>query len=254
MGKINFARIKIDNFSMEEVKEKIIETIKKNKKFYIVTPNAAHIVLLQRDKEFYEIYKNAGLTLADGISIVWASRILGTPLKERVTGADLFREVCEIANRMGKSIFILGGVNESEKIAENKLEKMYPNMKVYSYSPPFGFESDSIESNKILNMINMSKADILFVCVGPPKSEKWFYKHLNVLNIKLICPFGAALDFFTGTKKRAPEWVQEIGLEWFWRLIQDPGRLWKRYLVGNVIFIFIVLKEIYKKVFLKCAS
>jgi N-acetylglucosaminyldiphosphoundecaprenol N-acetyl-beta-D-mannosaminyltransferase len=254
MNKINFAGIKIDNFSMVEVKEKITEIIEKEKKTYIVTPNAAHIVLLQKDKEFYEIYKNAELVLADGISIVWASKILGTTLKERVTGADLFREICEIANRMGKSIFILGGVNESEKIAENKLKKMYPDMKVYSYSPPFGFENDSMESNKILNMINIPEADILFVCVGAPKSEKWFYKHLNVLNIKLICSFGAALDFFAGTKKRAPEWVQNIGLEWFWRLVQDPERLWKRYLVGNIIFISIVLKEIFNKVFLKSTS
>jgi N-acetylglucosaminyldiphosphoundecaprenol N-acetyl-beta-D-mannosaminyltransferase len=251
MDKFTFAGIKIDNFSLTEVKEKIIEIIEKGKKSYIVTPNAAHIVLLQKDKEFYEVYKNATLVLADGISIVWTSRFLGTSLKERITGADLFGEICKIANKKGKSLFILGGTGGVEKIAENKLKMMYPNIEAFSYSPPFGFENDKKESSKIINMINMSNADIFFVCVGSPKSEKWIYKHLNILNIKVACPFGAALDFFAGIKKRAPKWMQNAGLEWFWRLIRDPRRLWKRYLIGNIIFIWIILKELFRKKFFK---
>lgn len=246
MNYFYFSGIKIDNISMIEAIEKIELILKNRSKGYIVTPNAFHIVMLQKDSDFRQTYKNASLVLADGFSIVFASRILGSPIVERCAGADIFGKICEIAWKKNKRIFILGGVNGSEKKAEKILKNMYPKIQVQTYSPPFGFVEDYSESERIIEMINRFKTDVLFVCVGPPKSEKWIYRNLENLNIILACPFGAALDFFTGAKKRAPKLLQKVGFEWLWRLILEPRRLWKRYLIGNTSFIILVLKEIFK--------
>lgn len=238
--------IKFDNLSSLETLEKIKYIINNGVKSYIVTGNAYHIIVLEKDNEFKEVYKNAALVLADGTSLVLVSKILLRPLKERVAGSDLFEEICKIAWQKSKRIFILGGTNNSEKIAISKLKKKYKNIIVSAHNPPFGFESDNLETKKIINMINDFNSDILFVCVGSPKSEKWIYKNFNSLDIILACPLGAALDFFAGTKKRAPKWIQEIGFEWLYRLMQEPRRLWKRYLIGNLIFSGIVIKEFFR--------
>jgi N-acetylglucosaminyldiphosphoundecaprenol N-acetyl-beta-D-mannosaminyltransferase len=251
MDSFIFLNIQIDNLNMSEVIDRVSAILKDKLKSYIVTPNASHIVMLQKDLDFREAYQHASLVLADGASLVLASKLLGCPLKERCTGADLFEKICKIAWENNKKVFILGGVNGSEKIAMKKLKRIYQGIQVLAYSPPFGFDKDSLKSGKIIDMINSFEADILFVCVGTPKSEKWIYRNLENLNIILACPFGAALDFFTGTKKRAPKWVQNIGCEWLWRLILEPKRLWRRYLIENAIFIWIVLKELFRKKFLK---
>jgi len=247
--KIELFGIEFDNLTIEEVKDFITNFIKNGQKGYIVTPNAYHMVLLKKDEEFKKAYKNAKVVLADGNAIIWTSKLLGLPLKAKCSGSDLFIEICKIAAHFNKNIFLLGGMNNSEKIAEQKLRNLFPNINIVSYSPPFGFENDEKEGKKIIGMINNYNIGILFICVGPPKSEKWIYKNIDKLKVSLVCCFGAALDFFAGTKKRAPVWMQKIGLEWFWRLIQEPKRLWKRYLIGNTIFIFLVIEELLKKIF-----
>ncbi|MEO0119384.1 MAG: WecB/TagA/CpsF family glycosyltransferase [candidate division WOR-3 bacterium] len=243
-----FGGIKIDNLNISEAVGKIREILKNEEKGYVVTPNADHIVKLQRDKEFKRAYESAFLVLPDGISLLVASKLLGTPLKGRCAGADLIERIFDIANDLGKSIFILGGTKGSEKIAMEKIKSFFPNVKVAAYSPPFGFEKNPKETSEIINKINSLKTDILIVCVGAPKSEKWLYNNFDKLNIKIAFSLGAALDYFAGTIKRAPKWMQKIGLEWFWRLIQEPKRLWKRYLIGNTIFVFLVLRELIRKI------
>lgn len=242
-SKFRFAGIEIDNLTIDEVLDRIKELVEKNKKSYIVAPNAAHIVLLQKDKEFKKAYEKAEMVLADGMSILFASYLLGVPLRAKCSGADLFPKICELLYNMNKKIFILGGVNGSEKIAEEKLKKMYPGIKVKTYSPPIGFENDEYETKRIIEMINDFSTDFLFLCTGAPKSEKWIYKNINRLNIKVAFHVGMALNFFAGVKKRAPRLIQKIGLEWFWRLVQEPKRLWRRYLIGNMVFIWLILKE-----------
>ncbi len=243
---ISFLGVEIDNLTKMEAIKKIRDFLHRKEKGYIVTPNASHMVELQNDKKFLESYKNALLIVPDGFSIVLASKLLGKPLKEKCSGADLFPEICKLASELGMRIFILGGRDGSEKIVEEKIREAFPGIVVSSFSPPFGFEKNEEIEKEIINLINDFKTDILFVCVGTPKSEKWIYKNFNHLNINLAFSLGSAPEFFTGVKRRAPKWMQKVGLEWLWRLIQEPGRLWKRYLIGNTIFIWLIIKELIK--------
>jgi N-acetylglucosaminyldiphosphoundecaprenol N-acetyl-beta-D-mannosaminyltransferase len=239
--------IKIDNFSKQEVIQKIEELLKEDEKGYVVTPNAAHFVDLEKDAEFRIAYTNAKLILPDGMSIVWASKILKCPIKERCTGSDLFYEVCAIAEKLHQGVFLLGGTDGSEVLAADKLKIMLPMLNVNHYSPMLGFEKDEEESNRIINCINRSKSKVLFVCVGTPKSEKWIYRNISKLNITLALSFGKSIDYFSGKTRRAPVWVQKGGMEWAFRLIQEPKRLWKRYLIGNILFLWFFLKKLIRR-------
>lgn len=247
MDKIPFAGIHIDNLSRGEALQKIKNMILNNERGYIVTPNAQHINLLQEDKEFKRSYADACLVLADGMSVIFALRVLGTPVKERCTGSDMFQATIQLAAELGQSIFILGGIEGSEKIAFRKIKEMFPELDVHYHSPPFDFEKNEEENRKILEAINSSEAKILFICVGAPKSEKWIYRHLPHLKINLALIFGDSLNFFAGIRQRAPNWLQKMGLEWLFRLVQEPRRLWRRYLIGNTKFIILVSKEVSKK-------
>lgn len=244
--KFYFAGVSIDNLYLAEALGELERSILQGKRGYVVTPNAAHICLLQQDEELKTIYKNASLVLADGMSIIFASRLLGFPLKERCCGTELFTEACVMLASLDKKIFLLGGQNGSEKIAEQKIKKMHPNLKVSSYSPCFGFENNQTETAKIVDLINKFNSDILFLFVGTPKSEKWIYRNISRLHINMWFSLGQTINYFAGTKKRAPKWIQKSGGEWFFRLCQEPKRLWKRYLIGNSNFLILLIREFFK--------
>lgn len=247
MDRIPFAGIRIDNLSFQEALREIRNLIRDNHRGYVVTPNAQHINLLQKDEEFKKCYEDARLVLADGMSVIFALRFLGTPVKERCAGSDMFHEIICLSASMGKNIFILGGINDSEKIVYSKLKLMYPSLKVDYYSPPFGFETNEEENLRIINEINTSAAEILFLCVGTPKSEKWIYRNISHLKTHLAFVLGDSLNIFAGIRKRAPKWLQNIGFEWLFRFMQEPRRLWRRYLIGNTKFIIVSFKELFKK-------
>lgn len=251
MNTISFGGIKIANVNLHEAIEEIKNSLQKKQKSYVVTPNAAHFYFLRKDKEFREAYAHASLVLADGMSVIFASRIIGTPLKERCSGADLFRIVCGLAASLNKNIFILGGIKGSDKIAKKKLQKEYKNIQINTYSPSFGFEKSEKETKKIIVLINKMPSDILFICVGSPKSEKWLHRNISHLKITMAFVFGDSLNIYAGTKMRAPIWMQKAGLEWFFRLLQEPGRLWKRYLFSNTFFIYLCINELFKKIYKK---
>lgn len=237
--------INIDNVSLQEACRLIIKKAKEKDKYdYVVTPNVDHIIKLRKDKEFAEVYKKATIVLADGMPLVWASKLLGSPLNERVTGSDVFPLVCEMAAKEGITVYFLGGLDGVADKAKENLIKKYPSLKVVgTYSPPFGFENDIIENTKIINQINKVKPDILFVGVGAPKQEKWMYNNLEQLRVPISLGIGASFDFVAGTINRAPKWMQKNGIEWLWRFGQEPKRLFKRYFIEDMAFIAIVYKE-----------
>lgn len=246
MSKIPFAGIHIDNLSQEEALERIRALLKRRQFGYIVTPNAQHINILQNDWEFRKIYDEAGLVLADGMSIVFALRILGYPLKEKCSGADMFNDIMRLGAAQNKNLFILGGSNGSEKIAVKKAMRLFPDLRIQSYSPPSGFDCDPAESRSIVQKILAHRTDMLFICVGSPRSEKWVYRNRDSLSGCLAFPLGDSLNFFAGVKKRAPKWMRDSGLEWLYRLAQEPHRLWRRYIVGNIRFAGIFVRELWK--------
>lgn len=244
MNKVRLFGIDIDNVTMAEALQEIERLIVNSSPQFITTPNVDHIVRLEKDPEFREVYRKAAMALPDSVPLVWASRLLGKPLKERVAGSDLVLPVCEMAAKKGYSLYFLGGESGVAEKAAVRLKARLPTIKIAgSYAPPFGFESDALENEKIVRQINQAKADILFVALGAPKQEKWIARHLPELDIKLGLCVGAGIDFIAGASRRAPEWMRPIGLEWIWRLLCEPRRLWRRYLVEDAAILPIFFKE-----------
>jgi len=248
--RIKLLGIDIDNINMKETINKIELLIEKKKPSLVITPNVHHINILQKDNEFRKIYKHASLVIPDSTPLLWSSKILGVPLKERVTGSDLLPLFSEVSAEKKYRLFFLGAKPGIAKKAAETLIQKNPRLEITGiYSPYFGFQNDGRENRKIVDMIKKCDPDVLFICLGPPKQEKWAWKHKDKIKVPVIICVGAAFDFIAGNLKRAPKWMQKIGLEWFFRLCQEPHRLWKRYLIGNIVFIWLVLKEFIKKRF-----
>ena len=244
---IHLFDLPINNLTMEEAIREIERLIEQGRPSLVFTPNVQHLCLLNKDALFRTAYRKASLILPDGTPLFWFSRLVGRPLKERIAGADLFIRLGEHAASKNQSIFLLGSLPGVAEKAAKRLVAQYPGLKVVgTYSPPFGFENDRVETQKILTMLHQKKPDILFVGLTPPKSEKWLADHLEEIDIPVSICVGGAFDFASGQKKRAPIWMQRIGLEWFFRLLNEPGRLWKRYLLGGFEFLYLMTKEIIK--------
>lgn len=243
MTRIKFLNIAIDNITMEEAVREIENLILNKKPSYVVTPNVDHIVKLEKDEEFKEVYQNADLVLTDGMPLIWISKILKTPIKEKVSGSDLFPNVCKLAAEKNYSLFLLGAAEGVAKKAAENLKDKYKEIKIAGiYSPSYGFENKDDEIQLIIKMVNESNPDILAVGVGAPKQEKFIYKYKNYLNVPVSLAIGASIDFEAGNIKRAPNWMQNIGLEWFYRLCKEPIRMFKRYLIEDLEIIKILSK------------
>lgn len=237
----------VDNLTMDEAVSAIDGLIQERRHSYVVTPNLDHIVLIEKDELFREIYRNADLILTDGKPLLWIAKSQGTPIKEKVSGSDLFPRICELSAKRGYGIFILGAAEGvAEKAAENLCRK-YEGLKIVgTYSPPRGFENDDTAVRMIIDGINSSHADVLAVALGSPKGEKTIYRIREDINVSLSISIGATIDFEAGVVKRAPKWMSDIGLEWLYRITQDPGRLIKRYW-NDAISIIPILRKYRKK-------
>lgn len=234
---------KIDNCTMEEALVAIEQLIHENKNSYVVTPNVDHIVKLEKDEEFREVYKNASLILTDGKPLIWIANLYKTPIKEKISGSDLFPRVCEVAAKKGYKMFFLGAAEGVAAKAAENLAKRFQGLNVVgTYSPPFGFEKDEEELEKIIKLIRGVKPDILIVGLGSPKQEKFIYKYREQLGVPVSLGLGASLDFEAGNVKRAPKWVADHGLEWFYRFLSEPKRLFKRYFIDDTKILMLAWK------------
>lgn len=240
---MDFLNTRVDNLSMEEALTKIEQLIAQNKNAYVVTPNVDHIVVMERDKEFAQLYREADLILTDGKPLIWISKLYGTPIKEKISGSDFFPQMCALAARKGYSVFILGaGPGVADKAARN-LQSKYPGLEIAgTYSPPVGFEEDQEQLQKIAELIRQANPTILAVSLGSPKGEKFLYRHKDEYNVPLSISIGATIDFEAGNVKRAPKWMSNCGLEWMYRMMKEPKRLVKRYAVDAVQIAPIVWK------------
>ena len=237
-NKVNILGININNVTMEEALEEIENLIKCGSSAYIVTPNVDHIIRIHEDRELKKTYDKAEIILADGMPLVIASKLLGVPLKERVTGVDLFPELCRLAKNKVYKIFLLGDKQEViEKTTRNVLLN-FPMINIVGIHHGY-FNND----DTVVKTINTVKPDILFIGMGSPKQELWIYNNIDKLNIKIAVCVGGAFSIMAGVIKRAPRWMQRAGLEWFWRLIHEPRRLWKRYLIRDMKFFYLILRE-----------
>lgn len=252
MSKIDTNRIKflntyIDNLTFAEAKEKIDELIQEEGYHYVVTPNSDIIVKMQDDSKLKNICDNADLILTDGQIVVNISKHLGNPIKERVCMTDFVWDVFDLAVEKNYKVFLFGGKEEVLSKATENIKKKVPNLQIVdSYSPPFGFEKDEKKLREANDRIRKSGADILIVFLGCPKQEKFIAANKNKYQVPISITMGGCVDFIAGEVKRAPLWMQKAGLEWFFRFLQEPRRMWHRYFVDD-IRIFRLAKEYKKK-------
>ena len=243
MARIKFMNTEIDNLTMKETLDEIDKLILKNDKSYVVTPNVDHIVMLETDVELKNIYRDATLILADGKPLLWISKWYKTPIKEKISGSDLFPLLCEMAAKKGYSMFFLGAAEGVAAKAAENLKKKYNGLEIVgTYSPPYGFEKDEIESEKIIDMVKEAHPDILILGLGSPKQEKFVYHYCKDLGVPISLGLGASLDFEAGNIRRAPKWMSNHGLEWLYRLIKEPKRMFKRYIIDDCKIVKLIIK------------
>lgn len=243
MAKQKFLNTQIDNLCTEQVLAWVEETIPQKRSAYIIELNVDVIMKMEKDLELRSISDRADLALVDGKPLVWISKLLGEPVKEKISGSDLMPRMCALAAEKGYSIFILGGMGDTAQIAAENLQKQFPGLKVAGTdAPPFGFDKDEAETARISALLNEAKPDILFVCFGCPKQEKWLAANRDKFQAGVCLCAGASVDFAAGRVKRAPKWMSDHGLEWFYRFIKEPGRLFKRYFIDDMQIIRLVLK------------
>lgn len=226
---------------MKETIEFVDKTIQSNEHIHHVVVNAGKIVAMQNDLQLRESVNQADLINADGQAVVWASKILNQPLKERVAGIDLMMNLFELADRKQYKIFFLGAKEEVvQKVVEYYKQKYCADV-IAGYRNGY-FSKD--EEGEIAQQIVNSGANILFVAISSPTKENFLYKYRDHLSkVNFIMGVGGSFDVVAGVVNRAPKWMQKVGLEWLFRLLQEPQRMWKRYLVGNTKFILLVIKE-----------
>lgn len=243
MARMKFMNTEIDNLTMSETLEVIDRLIKEDKNAYVVTPNVDHIVQLEFNKELQAVYKNANLILTDGKPLIWISKLYKTPIKEKNSGSDLFPLLCEMAAQKGYRMYFLGAAEGVAAKAAENLTKRFPELQVVgTYSPPFGFDNDKAELDKITSMIKEADPHILIVGLGCPKQEKFILRYKDVLGVPISLGLGASLDFEAGNIKRAPKWMCNYGLEWLYRLFKEPKRMFKRYIVDDMAIFGLAMK------------
>jgi len=234
-NRVPFINTYIDSLTTLEAKQVIDDLIQQGGAHYVVTPNSDIVVKMQDDPELKLICDNADLILADGQIIVMLSRYLGHPIKERVCMTDFVWQVIDLAVEKDYKIFMLGGKEESLKKAIRIICEKEPTLKIVDfYSPPLGFEHNKYELSAINKRIKSSEADILVVFLGCPKQEKFIYNNKNEYQVPVSITMGGCVDFIAGNVRRAPVWMQKIGLEWFFRFLQEPQRLFRRYFVDDM--------------------
>jgi exopolysaccharide biosynthesis WecB/TagA/CpsF family protein len=212
----------------------------------VFTPNVDHVMKLQENYEFYGVYQEADYRVCDSKVLMYVSNFLGTPIQEKISGSDLFPAFYDYYRHDENiKIFLLGSeqqiVNKAQSTINSKVGR---NIIVAAHSPSYGFENNEQECRKIIDLINRSGATVLAIGVGAPKQEMWIAKYKHELkNVKVFLAIGATINFEAGDIQRSPKWMSEVGLEWFYRLMLEPRRLWKRYVFSALPFFWLILKQ-----------
>lgn len=245
--RINFLGIPVDALTMQQTIKLVDDAIQSGNRINHVVINAGKVVSMQTDKQLLESVVSCDIINADGQAVVWGARILGRHLPERVAGADLMQALVKLAAEKKYKCFFLGAKEEIvSKVVANYREQ-------YGDSIIAGFRNgyfNKDEEEAVAKQIAGSGAQLLFVAITSPKKENFMYAHRNLLSkVNFTMGVGGTFDVVAGFTKRAPPWMQNIGMEWFYRFAQEPKRMWKRYLVGNSKFIYLVMKQKVKQTF-----
>lgn len=212
-------------------------------KCLVNTINAHSFNTLQKDFDFYESLQKSTILLPDGISIVLAIRLLTGKKIGKIAGEDLFKWEMERMEQERGKVFFLGSSEATLAKIVERTKREYPNVMVATYSPPYKPEFTAEDNQQMIEAVNAFKPDVLLIGMTAPKQEKWAAAHFEQLMATHVCSIGAVFDFYAGTVKRAPRWMIAIGMEWFYRLVREPRRMWRRYLIGNALFIYYIICE-----------
>lgn len=242
-SRMSFLNTQVNNLTMQEAVHEIEKYATLEEQSYVVTVNSDIVMKIENDFYLQNITNEAALVLTDGKPLIWISKLLGKQIKEKVSGSDLVPEVCKMAAEKGYTVFLLGGIEGIAEKARINLENTFPGIRIVgTYSPKFEFEEDEEELNKINNLISAVQPNILLACLGCPKQEKFIYENREKYRANVSICAGATIDFLAGNIKRAPKWMSDAGLEWFYRFLQEPKRLFKRYFVDDIKIVGLVLK------------
>ena len=235
--------VPIDAMTMNGVLEDCRNAILSRSRYLIGMVNAAKIVRMRRQPLLRQSIIESDVVLADGMAVVWASRLLGHPLPERVAGIDLFEQLLQLCSREGYSVFFLGATADVLDHMVDSIRVRWPALRIAGMQEGY-FSED--ESQHVAEVIAKSKPDILFVGITSPKKEVFIARYGERINVPVCHGVGGSFDIFAGITRRAPLIWQRCGMEWLYRVCQEPGRMWKRYLVTNTVFIALLIREIYR--------
>ena len=225
----------VNNLNWEEALREIDGLIAGKEPSYLTEVNVDVLVKMEEDPYLKRIVNEADLTLVDGQPLIWISRLGKEPVKAKISGSDLAWVLSERAEKKGYSIFILGGGDGAADEAAGNLRRKFPNLNIAgTCAPAWGFEQDEQEKRRILEAVLKAGPDLLFVCLGCPKQEKWIYENYRLCGAKLSLCSGGTVDFIAGRVKRAPKWMSAWGMEWFYRFLKEPRRLFRRYFIENM--------------------
>jgi N-acetylglucosaminyldiphosphoundecaprenol N-acetyl-beta-D-mannosaminyltransferase len=231
---VDLGGVLIDQVDLTSAVDRIRGFVESGRVNQIVTVNLDFVAIARRDESFRETLNAADLAVADGMPLVWVSRLMGAPVPDRITGNDLVDECCRVAVSLNTSIFLLGAAPGIADVAAKRLMERFPGLRVAGvYAPPFG-PLTAAENEQILHRIHEAQPDFLFVALGAPQQDVWIRANRDRLKVPVCMGVGGAFDLLAGVLARAPGWMQQAGLEWLFRLAQEPGRLWKRYIVDDL--------------------
>lgn len=241
--RVEFGGVLLDQVGLSAAVERIAEFVRSGQPHQIVTVNLDFVSIASRDAEFRSTLNAAELAVADGMPLVWLSRLKGQPLDERVAGVELVTESCRVAVELGQGVFLLGAGPGVAEAAGRRLKAMYPGLRIAgTYSPPIGPLSP-LENERIIRRIRAAAPGFLFVALGAPRQDLWIREHQAELQVPVAMGVGCVLDLLAGSVKRAPVWMQRSGLEWAFRLGQEPQRLWRRYILNDLPMLVRLLCE-----------
>lgn len=241
--KVRFGYIHADDITFDGAINAISERVASEQGGYVVTPNVDHVCLAETDGDLRDAYRNAALSLVDGMPLLWLARSMGHPLPEKISGSDLLLPLMRRAADEGWRVYFLGGAPGVGEAAAKVLQAKYPALQIVGIdAPALGFEKDPVQNDAVLARIAAAKAQVVLVALGCPKQELWMYRNAAALEPAVALGVGATLDFVAGKVRRAPAWMSRVGLEWLYRLGQEPKRMASRYLVRDRAIFRIALR------------
>jgi len=247
-NRIKFLNTELDTMTMDQTVLTIEQALIKGQVLQHVVVNVAKIVNMQKDTELAESVKSCDVINIDGMGVVWGARFCGHVVPERVAGVDLFHNLLAMSARRSHPVFLLGATEEVVTKTAEKVKEQNPNLIIAGFHDGYFFGSkEGWDEEAVVNKIRESGAKLLFVAITSPKKENFINKWQDKLGVDFVMGVGGTFDVVAGKVKRAPVWMQNFGLEWLYRVIQEPRRMWKRYLVTNSKFAYLLIKEKLKK-------